>query len=477
MPSRERLECDVLIIGAGAAGCLAALTLAREAPGLTTVLIDRARPSRSGSLASGAERLDPDPARADFSPADADLAEPLFAELEPTLELLRGLGLRIGEPLTGGGLRIHGENLKGRLSRAVESTAVQVLSDYFVGGLLTTNESRVCGALAFEVRQERFLELRSRAVLLATGATSGLFGGGLLSDLGPHSPYNSGAALGLPVGARLVHPGELYRPLVLADSRAPARCLLEFAAEVVDGAGKSLGTTEEAELNRLLATDPRGERGPYRVVLADDSPQALAELKRRYLEHHPAAVLRWAAQDCPRRSLELRRGAPILDGGSTRAGLGIDGRRRTTAPGLWAAGSCAGGLTGKGLLGRMAEGRLAARVLADDLPDDPGPLDESPVDALQDFIGAPLIRLTRVGSGIRPRDYTERLRRIMDDYAPDGPPSTPARSAAAAEALVELDAAAELLLAASHLELAEAALARQRVELARALLSSSGSSR
>lgn len=477
MSPRERLECDVLIIGAGAAGCLAALTLAREAPGLTTLLIDRARPSRSGSLASGAERLDPDPGRADFTPADEGLAEPLFEELSPTLELLRSLGLRIGEPLTGGGLRIPGENLKGLLARAVERTSIRVLSDYFVGGLLTTNESRVCGALAFEVRQERFLELRARAVLLATGAVYGLHGDGLGSDFGPGSPYNSGAALGLAAGALLTHPDEFHRPLVLADSRAPARCLLEFAATVVDGAGKSLETTAEAELRRVLAADPTGAHGPYRVVPADVSPEVLAALKRRYLEHHPAAVLHWAAIDFPHRGLELRLGAPALDGGFTRAGLGVDAERRTTAAGLWAAGSCAGGVTGKGLLGRMAEGRLAARDLTGVLPDDTGHPEEAAVDALQKSVCAPLTRLTRVGSGIRPREYTERLRRIMDDYASDGASSTPARAAAAGEALEELDDAAELLLAASHLELAEAALARQRVELARALLSSSGSSR
>ena len=50
-------RADILIIGGGAAGCFAALTLAKERPDLSVVLLEKAGLKRSGCLAAGVNAL------------------------------------------------------------------------------------------------------------------------------------------------------------------------------------------------------------------------------------------------------------------------------------------------------------------------------------------------------------------------------------------------------------------------------------
>ena len=53
----QEYEADVLIIGGGAAGCYAAITLAEQHPGLEVLLADKAGIKRSGCLAAGVNAL------------------------------------------------------------------------------------------------------------------------------------------------------------------------------------------------------------------------------------------------------------------------------------------------------------------------------------------------------------------------------------------------------------------------------------
>ena len=55
----QKLEksADILIIGGGAAGCFAAITLADKHPEMSVLLVDKANIRRSGCLAAGVNAL------------------------------------------------------------------------------------------------------------------------------------------------------------------------------------------------------------------------------------------------------------------------------------------------------------------------------------------------------------------------------------------------------------------------------------
>ena len=56
-PEIEIIETDVLIIGGGSAGCMAAIAAHDEAPDLNITILEKAHTRRSGTLATGMDAL------------------------------------------------------------------------------------------------------------------------------------------------------------------------------------------------------------------------------------------------------------------------------------------------------------------------------------------------------------------------------------------------------------------------------------
>ncbi|MEO0764187.1 MAG: FAD-binding protein, partial [Pseudomonadota bacterium] len=53
----ERIDCDILIIGGGTAGPMAAIRAKRANPGANVVLLDKAHVKRSGAISMGMDGL------------------------------------------------------------------------------------------------------------------------------------------------------------------------------------------------------------------------------------------------------------------------------------------------------------------------------------------------------------------------------------------------------------------------------------
>ncbi|HCN20379.1 MAG TPA: adenylylsulfate reductase, partial [Planctomycetia bacterium] len=101
-------------------------------------------------------------------------------------------------------------------------------------------------------------------------------------------------------------------------------------------------------------------------------------------------------------------------GGHGEAGYWIDVRRRTSLPGLYAAGDVAGGAPKKYASGSWVEGRIAARTALEEMGSVETPdIDADIVEREKERVTAPLKRDT----GIRPQDMEERLQKLMDEYA------------------------------------------------------------
>src|SRR5690348_9423351 len=112
--------------------------------------------------------------------------------------------------------------------------------------------------------------------------------------------------------------------------------------------------------------------------------------------------------------VEITGGEPHVVGGHGLSGYWIDSQRRTTLPGLWAAGDVAGGSPKKYASGAWAEGVLAIRDMIDDVRTRKSvELDEEQVLKERDRVFAPF----EDKPGTTPRELEERLQKVMDEYA------------------------------------------------------------
>jgi adenylylsulfate reductase subunit A len=116
----------------------------------------------------------------------------------------------------------------------------------------------------------------------------------------------------------------------------------------------------------------------------------------------------------PKTRIEVCGSEPYINGGHGMAGFWIDENRRTTLPGLHAAGDVAGGSAKKYITGCFAEAEMAIEDILQGWAADPkNEIDPSEAKQTVSELQAPL----SIKSGIPFNDVEERLQKIMEEYA------------------------------------------------------------
>lgn len=436
---------DVLIIGGGTAGCYAALTLAERDFHRRFLVVEKANIVRSGCLAAGVNALNayitkghtPD-FYVDYALRDAhgiareDLLLSMSEHLNEVTARLEALGLVIlkddkGEYVTRGdrNLKINGENIKPLLAEAVANLPnVEVLNRVNVTDLLT-RDGRVTGALGHHVTEETVYAFSASAVLIATGGASGLYRPnhpGFSRHKMWYSPFNTGAgyAMGLRAGAELTTLEMRFIALRCKDTIAPTGTLAQgVGAKQVNALGEvyedKYGLTTSQRVWGTVAENEAG-RGPCYLRTVGIGEEAAESLEKAYLNMAPSQTLKWVAggTNANRENVEIEGTEPYIIGGHTASGFWVDNGRRTTLPGLYAAGDVAGGCPQKYVTGALAEGLLAAESIKKDLDDEllHRPEEENP-SAYRKAVEALFQRATEV----TPEELEERMQQIMDRYA------------------------------------------------------------
>lgn len=393
----RREDCaDVLIIGGGAAGCYAALTLAEERPELSVLLVDKAGIERSGCLAAGVNALNayitpghtPEEYAA-YAAQDAagiargDLLLTMSKRLNEVTRRMERLGLVILKDADGRyaargwrNLKINGENIKPLLAAAVRRAAnVRVLEHVDIVDLLKAEDGRIAGAWGIDLRQDAVVYLRARAVLCATGGAAGLYRPnhpGAARHAMWYSPFNTGAgyAMGLRAGAEMTSFEMRFIALRCKDTIAPTGTLAQgVGASQVNARGKryqaAYGNTTSERLYAVVSENLAG-RGPCFLATHGITEAQERSLERAYLNMAPAQTMRWRETGRGPRTadVEVEGTEPYIVGGHTASGYWVDTARQTTVPGLFAAGDVAGGCPQKYVTGAFAEGAYAAESAA-----------------------------------------------------------------------------------------------------------------
>jgi adenylylsulfate reductase subunit A len=393
----EIRTADVLIIGGGTAGCYAALRLAEQAPSLRILIAEKANIRRSGCLAAGVNAINAY-LSGDTTPEDyvsfvrwdaegilrEDLVGSMAAEFNDAVRTLEKLGLVIlkdekGNYVTRGqyNIKINGENIKPILAKAVEAHPnITVLNHVNITDYLMDGQ-RVIGGAGFGVGTDTAWFLRARAVLIATGGAAGVYrpnNPGFSRHKMWYPPFNTGAgyAMGIRAGAEMTSFEMRFVAQRCKDTIAPTGTIaLGAGAKEVN----RLGQCFEAEYGLStsgraygVAKETHEGRGPCYLQTEGITAQQDQDLLRAYLNMAPSQTLKWVETGKlpSQQNVELAGTEPYLVGGHTASGYWIDRGRRTTLPGLYAAGDVAGGAPKKFVSGALAEGKLAAdSILAD----------------------------------------------------------------------------------------------------------------
>jgi adenylylsulfate reductase subunit A len=449
--STVQLDTDILIIGGGAAGCMAAIEVKKLDPSIECVVMEKAHIERSGCLAMGLNAIN-----AYLTPGETpetyvryvkdeflgiireDLVYSIAKGLKESVKQVEELGLPIEKDQNGNyrnrgkrSIRIYGERLKPILASAVYRANAKVLNRVVATNFIFDGE-RVRGAYGFGIRDGKFYVINARVVIVTTGGASRLYkpiNKGDARNTTWYCPWNvgTGYAMGIRIGAEMTSFENRFIPLRVKDVNAPTGTIGQgsnirqrnaHGEEYLEKRYKHLGGRKCLSLYRLWATlqESIAGRGPCYLDTRCLSVEEEKKLKEAYLNMNPAIVLLWASNEhSPRqRPVEISGMEPVVIGGHSQAGYWINVERRTTINGLFAAGDIAGGAPKKYVSGAWVEAKIAARA------------------AIEEVKGIELQRVNskemgkekeRISSfmnnknGISPAELEETFHNVMDKYA------------------------------------------------------------
>ena len=447
---RKYLKTDILVIGGGTAGCYAAITAARQSPDVQILIVEKANIKRSGCLAAGVNALNAYITEGqtpsdylEFVRWDAekiirdDLVLSMAERFNETASDLERMGLVIQKDENGKyaargrqNIKINGENIKPLLAAEVQRYGnVRILNHVNVTELLL-DEGRVNGAAGFSVNEEKAYVLSARAVIVTTGGAAGLYrpnNPGFSRHKLWYPPFNTGAgyAMGIRAGAEMTSFEMRFVAQRCKDTIAPTGTIaLGVGAKEVNARGEvfeeryGLSTSGRAY---GASNEVREGRGPCYLRTEGITSEQDDDLLKAYLNMAPAQTLRWieSGKRPSVQNVEVEGTEPYIVGGHTGSGYWVDTGRRTTVPGLYAAGDVSGGAPKKFVTGALAEGSIAAETALSDLASGspvPGALASERAESI----------LTEYEARLRPPmseplydlfALEEAMQKIMDEYA------------------------------------------------------------
>jgi succinate dehydrogenase/fumarate reductase flavoprotein subunit len=400
-------ETDLVIIGAGAAGTMAAICAHRADPKLRLTVLDKSKMETSGAAGRGMDALNTMALPPNSAPED--VVEMLTKVTEGVLdqEVAYTFGLRcpqvvkdleaimqrpkgdlfpvdekgnyllhylhpINKPLL---LEMHGEEMKRALAQAVRQTGAEVY-DRTPAVKIITESGKVAGVFAFNIRTGHYYYFKTKTVCLTTGAAGrmGLASSGYLSGC-YEFPGNAGDgyAMAYEAGAELVNMECFQTNNVLKDHMGPS-CAYVAAPRGAYGVNR-LGektTTHgysSGDLKLAIWKAFAEGKGPTYLKM-DHLPEDMIQVIEKIL---------WGNERTSRGLFHKNRGEDyrkpfsveisLVDevgvcGGHSSSGVNSDRDGATNIGGLYVAGDVDGGLPNSYLGGALAMGGIIGETAA-----------------------------------------------------------------------------------------------------------------
>ncbi|QES59065.1 fumarate reductase/succinate dehydrogenase flavoprotein subunit [Streptomyces venezuelae] len=455
----EELSCDVLVIGGGTAGTMAALTAAER--GARVLLLEKAHVRHSGALAMGMDgvnnavvpgRAEPDDYVAEITRANDGVVDQSTVRQTATrgfamVQRLESYGVKFEKDEHGeyAVRQVHrsgsyvlpmpeGKDVKKVLYRQLRRREmrerIRIENRVMPVRVLTSPEDgRAIGAAAFNTRTGAFVTVRAGAVILATGPCGrlGLPASGYLYGT-YENPTNAGDgyAMAYHAGAALTGIECFQINPLIKDYNGPACAYVAnpFGGYQVNRHGERFVDSDywSGQMMAEFAAELASDRGPVYLKLSHLPEESVASLESiLHTTERPTRGTFHAGRghDYRTHDIEMHISEIGLCGGHSASGVRVDDHARTTVPRLYAAGDLASVphnyMIGAFVFGDLA-GADASRYTAYE-----GTLPAGQLAAAHELIYRPL----RNPDGPPQPQVEYKLRRFVNDYV--APPKTGAK--------------------------------------------------
>ncbi|MEU7055062.1 fumarate reductase/succinate dehydrogenase flavoprotein subunit [Streptomyces sp. NPDC046197] len=455
----EELSCDVLVIGGGTAGTMAALTAAEH--GADVLLLEKAHVRHSGALAMGMDgvnnavvpgRAEPDDYVSEITRANDGIVDQSTVRQTATrgfamVQRLESYGVKFEKDEHGeyAVRQVHrsgsyvlpmpeGKDVKKVLYRQLRRREmrerIRIENRVMPVRVLTAAEDgRAVGAVGFHTRTGAFVVVRAGAVILATGACGrlGLPASGYLYGT-YENPTNAGDgyAMAYHAGAELTGIECFQINPLIKDYNGPACAYVAnpFGGYQVNRHGERFVDSDywSGQMMAEFAAEVASDRGPVYLKLShlpEESISALESILHSTERPTRGTFHAGRGHDYRTHDVEMHISEIGLCGGHSASGVRVDDHARTTVPRLYAAGDLAcvphNYMIGAFVFGELA-GEDAARYRAHE-----GELPDDQLREAHELIYRPL----RNPDGPPQPQVEYKLRRFVNDYV--APPKSGAR--------------------------------------------------
>ncbi|MFE0452407.1 fumarate reductase/succinate dehydrogenase flavoprotein subunit [Streptomyces sp. NPDC058914] len=466
----DEIICDVLVIGGGTAGTMAALSAAEH--GADVLLLEKAHVRHSGALAMGMDgvnnavipgRAEPDDYVAEITRANDGIVDQSTVRQTATrgfamVQRLESYGVKFEKDEHGeyAVRQVHrsgsyvlpmpeGKDVKKVLYRQLRRREMRErirIENRVMPVRVLTAEGRAVGAVGFHTRTGAFVTVRAGAVILATGACGrlGLPASGYLYGT-YENPTNAGDgyAMAYHAGAELTGIECFQINPLIKDYNGPACAYVAnpFGGYQVNRHGERFVDSDywSGQMMAEFAEEVASDRGPVYLKLShlpEESISALESILHSTERPTRGTFHAGRGHDYRTHDVEMHISEIGLCGGHSASGVRVDDHARTTVPRLYAAGDLAC-VPHNYMIGAFVFGDLAGADASQYTPYD----GELPLDQLQEAHEL-IYRPLRNPDGPPQPQVEYKLRRFVNDYV--APPKSGARLSLALEAFERMRA-------------------------------------
>jgi len=440
---------DVLVIGGGTAGPMAAAKAKEANPKLRVLLLEKANVKRSGAISMGMDGLNnaivpgfatPEQYVKEITTANDGIVnqKTVMAYAENSYAMIEELdqwGVKFEKDETGDYAmrKVHhmgtyvlpmpeGHDIKKVLYRRLKRVRVEITNRLVATRLLLAADGSIAGAMAFDCRTGDFHIIRAKSVVLSTGAAGrlGLPASGYLFGT-YENPTNAGDGYSMAYHAGAELSGiECFQinPLI-KDYNGPACAYVTgpFGGFTTNNKGERFIECDywSGQMMQEFYNELQGGNGPVFLKLDHLAEETISTIETILHTNERPSRGRFhegRGTDYREQMVEMHISEIGLCSGHSASGVWVDENAATTVPGLYAAGDLAC-VPHNYMLGAFVYGKLAGESAAQRCAEiELAEVDEAQVETERQRVWAPL----SVKDGLPPSQVEYKLRRMVNDY-------------------------------------------------------------